>query len=318
MKTVRLVVTRTTHEAREVVSLELRDPLGNDLPPWEPGAHVDVRLPSGAIRQYSLCSDPDDLTSYRVAVLRVADGRGGSVEVHDTDLVGRELEISLPRNHFALTTTADEYLLIAGGIGVTPLLPMARALTRGGRPWTMVYGGRSRESMAYVDELTALGDRVDVVPEDERGVPDIATALKAAAAGTVVYCCGPEPMISAVRGLCADHLDGGELHVERFGATPATEPSSAAPADEITVELARSGHVLTVPADRSILDAVLEVLPGTRYSCHEGYCGACEVTVLAGEPDHRDDILTDEERADGTTMMICVSRAHSTSLTIDL
>jgi ferredoxin len=175
--------------------------------------------------------------------------------------------------------------------------------------------------MAYLGELTALGDRVDVVPEDERGIPDLEQALKAAPAGTAVYCCGPEAMLHAVQTLCDEHLADGELHVERFAAAePATAAvvASAELDGEISVELAASGQVLTVPPDRSILAAVLDVLPAARYSCSQGYCGACEVTVLEGTPDHRDDVLTDAERESGDTMMICVSRAKTAHLKIDL
>lgn len=321
IKTLGLIVTRITREARGVVSVELRDPDGADLPTWEPGAHIDLRLPSGVTRQYSLCSDPRDLSHYRVGVLRVADGRGGSREVHDTDLVGRRLEVAGPRNHFPLGLDAPEYLLIAGGIGVTPLLAMARELARRGSSWSMVYGGRSRSSMAYLGELTALGGRIDVVPEDERGIPDLMRPLKAAPAGTAVYCCGPEAMLHAVQSLFEEHLAEGELHIERFAtARPSTEAvvASSGSDEEIRVTLAASGRVLKVSPDRGILDAVLEVLPKARYSCRQGYCGACEVTVLAGTPDHRDDVLTDEERESGDTMMICVSRAKTSNLTIDL
>lgn len=313
----KLLVTRVTREAHDVVSVELRDPAGAQLPQWEPGAHIDVHLPSGLIRQYSLCSDPSDRTRYRVAVLRAAAGRGGSIEVHDTDLSGRILEIYGPRNHFALRG-AESYLLIAGGIGVTPILTMARELTRQHKPWSMVYGGRTRAGMAFVDELTALDGAIDVVPEDERGIPDLRTAIRDCRPGTAVYCCGPEPMLTATQALCSQHLPPGALHLERFAAAGTATPAHTAEDGEFEVELARSGQVLTVPADRTVLDAVLQVLPGTPYSCKEGYCGTCETAVLAGKPEHRDDVLDDDERDRGDTMMICVSRAKTPRLTLDL
>jgi ferredoxin len=176
--------------------------------------------------------------------------------------------------------------------------------------------------MAYLEELTELSERIEIVPEVERGIPDLATALAAAPAGTAVYCCGPEAMISATRKLCSDHLKDGELYIERFGAAKKVDDplpdSSTETGGEITVELVRSGLILQIPADRSILDVILKALPGTRYSCGEGYCGACEVKVLEGTPDHRDDILTDEERLTGDSMMICVSRAESPTLKLDL
>ncbi|HJT96324.1 MAG TPA: PDR/VanB family oxidoreductase [Mycobacterium sp.] len=312
----KLLITQITHQAHGVVAVELRDPQGAELPRWEPGAHIDLHLPSGLVRQYSLCSDPEDRAQYRVAVLRAPDSRGGSAEVHDTDLEGRMLEISGPRNHFALCE-AQDYLLIAGGIGVTPILAMARELTKRRRRWSMIYGGRARTSMAFTAELVELDGHVDVVPQDERGLPDLDTAIRACQPGTAVYCCGPEPMLQAVQSLCAQHLPAGALHIERFAAA-ATAGEARTEDHEFEVELARSGQVLTVPADRTVLDAVLDVLPGTPYSCREGYCGTCESAVLEGVPEHRDDVLTEDEQAAGDTMMICVSRSKSPRLVLDL
>ncbi|MGY4101498.1 PDR/VanB family oxidoreductase [Nocardia sp. R16R-3T] len=311
-----LLVTSIVSEAEGVASVELRHPQGGELPAWEPGAHIDMYLPSGVIRQYSLCSDPADRTRYRVAVLRVADGRGGSIEVHDTVLVGRELKVVGPRNHFPLRA-AENYLLIAGGIGVTPLLAMARQLTRQRQRWSMIYGGKSRRHMAFTAELAELGGPVDIVAQDERGLPDLAASIRACPPGTAVYCCGPEAMLQVVQSLCAEHLPSDALHIERFGTT-ADSATQTGDDQEIEVELARSGQVLTVPADRTVLDVVLEVQPGTPYSCKDGYCGTCEVAVLEGTPDHRDDVLTDAERESGETMMICVSRAKSLRLILDL
>lgn len=312
----KLLVARINQEAQDVVSVELRDPQGAELPRWEPGAHLDLHLPSGLIRQYSLCSDPEDRTLYRVAVLRAPDSRGGSAEVHDTDLVGRVLEIGGPRNHFALGQ-AENYLLIAGGIGVTPMLAMARELTKQRRPWSMLYGGRTRTSMAFTAELAALDGLVEIVPQDERGLLDLDAAIRGCRPGTAVYSCGPEPMLQAVQALCAEHLPPGALHIERFAASTADKPQTTED-HAFEVELARSGQVLTVPADRTVLDVVLDVLPGTPYSCREGYCGTCENAVLAGTPEHRDDVLSENEQASGETMMICISRAKSPRIVLDL
>ena len=313
----KLLVTQIHPEADGVVSVELRHPQGEQLPSWEPGAHIDLHLPSGLIRQYSLCSDPADQALYRVAVLRAQDGRGGSREVHDAGLTGRVLEISGPRNHFQLRD-AQKYLLIAGGIGVTPILAMARELSRRQKPWTLIYGGRSRANMAFVDELAALDGDLELVPQDERGLPNLDLAIRGCAPDTAVYCCGPEPMLAAVQTLCTSHLAPGALHVERFGAAPTAAETRTGADTEFEVELARSGRVVTVPADRTILDVVLDVLPGTAYSCREGYCGTCEVAVLEGTPEHRDDVLDDEERARGDTIMICISRSSCPRLTLDL
>ncbi|MUM18852.1 oxidoreductase [Mycobacterium sp. CBMA271] len=313
----KLLVTQINREAADVLSVELRHPQGEELPSWGPGAHIDMHLPSGLIRQYSLCSDPADSTLYRVAVLRAAEGRGGSREVHDSNLTGRLLEIGGPRNHFSLKD-AQRYLLIAGGIGVTPILAMARELTRRHKPWALIYGGRSRTSMAFVDELTALGGELELFPQDEHGIPDLDRVIGTCEPGTAVYCCGPEPMLTAVQALCTEHLASDALHVERFAAASTSAETLTDRDNEFEVELARSGQVLTVPADRTILDVVLGVLPGTAYSCREGVCGTCEVAVLHGTPDHRDDVLDDEERARGDTIMICISRANCLRLTLDL
>lgn len=314
----KLLVKRVAREAQDVASVELRDPQGAELPPWSPGAHIDLHLPSGLVRQYSLCSDPNDRTYYRIAVLRAPESRGGSAEVHDTALIGRVLEISSPKNHFALCE-AENYLLIAGGIGVTPLLAMAKELTAQRRRWSMIYGGRTRSSLAFVGELTELNGDLDIVPQDERGMPDLDTAVRACTPGTAVYCCGPEPMLQSIQGICAQHLPPGALHVERFAAAA---PASGGDADtrnqEFEVELARSARVLTVPAEQTVLDAVLDIMPDTPYSCREGYCGTCETAVLSGEPDHRDDVLSDDERTSGDTMMICVSRSKTPRLVLDL
>lgn len=313
----KLVATRVTDVAQGIVSVELRDPNGAELPPWQPGAHVDLHLPSGRVRQYSLCSDPEDRTHYRVAVLRAPNSRGGSAEVHDTVLEGRMLEISGPRNHFALCE-AKSYLLIAGGIGITPILAMATELTKLGRRWSMIYGGRTTTSMAFTTELAELGGDVDIVPQDERGLPDLDTAIRGCPPEIAVYCCGPEPMLQVVQALCVQHLPAGALHIERFTAAASATEAGTAQDHEFEVELARTGQVLTVPADRTVLDAVLHLLPAVPYSCREGFCGTCETTVLQGAPEHRDDVLTEVERANGDTMMICVSRAKSSRLVLDL
>ncbi|WP_349307392.1 PDR/VanB family oxidoreductase [Rhodococcus sp. IEGM 1307] len=312
-----MTVTRVSSEAEGILSLELRNSDGTEVLPWDPGSHIDLWLPSGLIRQYSLCSDPKDLTHYRISVLRVADGRGGSVEIHDGDLLGRELSVQGPRNHFPLIE-AKSYLLIAGGIGVTPLLAMARELDRRGQDWSMIYGGRSRGSMAYLDELSACEGDVEIVPQDERGIPDLARAIGDCPAGTAVYCCGPEPMLVAVQDKCAELLSPDSLHLEHFSADPAALSALDQVNAAFEVEMASTGEVLEIPPDRSILDVVLERLPGTPFSCKEGYCGTCETAVFEGTPDHRDTVLTPEERTGNETIMICVSRAESTRLRLDL
>lgn len=316
-----LLVEQVRLEATGVVSLTLADPDGGELPPWEPGAHIDLRLPSGTVRQYSLCGPPDDPRSYTVAVLREEHGRGGSVEVHDTALVGRTLRARGPRNHFALVE-AEHYLFLAGGIGVTPILAMVRRAAANGASWELHYGGRTRDTMAFTDELSAIGaGRVHVVPQDESGLLPVAGLVGAAPPGAAVYCCGPEGMVRAVTEACAATMPGA-LHIERFGAPPGTGPAGerAAPpgAAQFTVELRRTGLRLEVPPDRTLLDVVREAVPEVGFSCEEGYCGSCETRVLAGVPEHHDTVLSDAERERGDTMMICVGRSASELLSLDL
>jgi ferredoxin-NADP reductase len=304
--TLDLLVDRKEAVADGVVRLTLRAPGGEPLPPWEPGAHVDLLLPGG-VRQYSLCGRPEDTSAYQVAVLREADGRGGSAHVHDRLLAGHRVRVAGPRNHFALVD-AERYLFLAGGIGITPILPMLDRVARAGREWQLVYGGRTRASMAFTAELARHGDRVTFRPQDEHGLLDLPRLLAELRPGTAVYCCGPEPLLAAVEA-----LRPGDLHVERFTAKPDDGPRTA-----FEVELAGSGRVLPVPADRSILEVVEEAGVTVLSSCREGTCGTCETGVLGGTPDHRDSVLTEAERLESEVMMLCVSRACSPRLVLDL
>jgi ferredoxin-NADP reductase len=240
-------------------------------------------------------------------VLREPGGRGGSAYVHDTLLAGDRVRVDGPRNHFALVD-AERYLFIAGGIGITPILPMLARATTTGRDWQLVYGGRTRASMAFTEELSRHGDRVTFRPQDEHGLLDLPTLLAAAEPGTAVYCCGPEPLLAAVEALAP-----ADLHVERFTARLEEGPRTA-----FEVELAGSGRVLPVPADRSILEVVEEAGVPVLSSCREGTCGTCETGVLGGEPDHRDSVLTADERLENEVMMLCVSRACTPRLVLDL
>ena len=312
-----LLVHQATWAAEGVIVLHLVDPDGRRLAPWEPGAHLDLVLPSGLLRQYSLCGDLNDHRTYRIGVLLEANSRGGSREIHETAMVGKRVAARGPRNHFPLVD-ASEYLFLAGGIGVTPIIPMVQEAERRGTPWHLVYGGRSRRTMAFVDEIGArLDGTYDVVAEDEQGFPDFDALLQDLPAGTQVYCCGPSGMIEAVEKKCAQYLAPGMLHIERFGATPADGSDQQAGNGTFEVELARAGLTLTVPPEQSVLRTVLGAVPSFLYSCEEGYCGTCEALVLEGEPDHRDTVLTDEEKADHK-MMICVSRSKSSRLVLDI
>ena len=312
-----LVVSARSEEAAGVVSLTLRHPSGDPLPVWEPGAHVDLLLPGGLTRQYSLCGDPVDRAAWQVAVLREPAGRGGSSHVHDQLTEGAAVRVRGPRNHFALRA-ALRYLFIAGGIGITPVLPMLAAAEAAGADWTLLYGGRSRDSMAFLDRLAELdpGGRVRVAPQDETGLLDLASYLGEPAPDTLVYCCGPGPLLDAVEQQCGgSDWPSGTLHVERFTAR-AVDPDAVSESFELV--LRQSGLTLSVPSDRSILSAVQDAGVQVLYSCTEGTCGTCETEIVEGEADHRDSVLTAEEQAANETLMICVSRCRGSRLVLDL
>jgi ferredoxin-NADP reductase len=317
--TTALLVRQIRWEADGIVSIELAAPDGHALPEWEPGAHVDVFLESGLVRQYSLCGGAADRGRYRIAVLREPDGRGGSEELHRDLRVGSTLTIGKPRNLFRVPE-APGYLCIAGGVGVTPILSIAEGARDRGVPVRLVYGGRSATSMSFVDELLALVPEpmIDVVPQDERGMIDLEREVAALPDGWVICACGPSPMLEALEAVCESRGVRDRLVVERFGASEELEAQLAGAENRpVTVHLERSGQTVGVAADQSILDAVKDIAPVIS-SCTEGYCGTCETRVLRGTPEHRDTVLTDEERETGEIMMVCVSRATSDELTLDL
>jgi ferredoxin-NADP reductase len=306
-----LVVEKKELLADDVVLLTLRDPSGAELPAWTPGAHLDLVLTEDLVRQYSLCGDPGERSVYRVAVLREPAGRGGSAYVHDVVSEGDTVLVRGPRNRFALVD-APGYVFVAGGIGITPLVPMIAAAHAAGADWQLVHGGRSRASMAFTELAGRHPDRVALVPQDEAGLLDVAGIL-AAAAGRPVYCCGPEGLLAAVEAE-GERL-GVPVHVERFSARPGALDG---PDEAFEVELSGSGTVVAVPAGCSILDALEGAGIATLSSCREGTCGTCETGVLAGEPDHRDSLLTEEEQASNEVMMLCVSRSRSPRLVLEL
>ncbi|WP_250281726.1 MULTISPECIES: 2Fe-2S iron-sulfur cluster-binding protein [unclassified Frankia] len=306
-----LVVAGRGYVADDVVRLRLAAPDGAVLPAWRPGAHLELRLPSGRRRRYSLCGDPADRGVYQIAVRRVDGGGGGSVEVHDALPTGSRLAVGRPRNAFPFAGE-PRVLFVAGGIGITPILPMAREAARLGLDWRLVYSGRGRASLPFTDELRGFGGRVEILSGGERGAPDAAGLLRRAPAGAAVYACGPPPMLDGIQA-AFDASPASGLHVERFAPVP--PPWDGRPFE---LRLARSGRVLPVPADRSVLDVLAEAVPTVAYSCRRGFCGICRQRVLAGAVDHRDHRLTDTERADGA-MLVCVSRARAgESLVLDL
>jgi ferredoxin-NADP reductase len=312
-----MVVADKQAIARDVVALTLADPRGDSLPSWTPGAHLDLEITPGLVRQYSLCGPVDDDQSWTIAVLREERGRGGSRAVHDDLRKGSAVRVLAVRNKFPLEP-AERYLFIAGGIGITPIIPMLAAADEGQRPWRLYYGGRDRDSMAFAYQLaTRYGPNVLVFPEDECGLLDVDAILGSRPPDQHVYCCGPAGLLAAVEARFADaarHL----LHTERFSAVGPTEEQVAADGP-IEVTLCRSGKKVVVPADQSILDVLrdehgMDLVSG----CEQGICGTCETNVIEGTPDHRDEVLSPAERAENATMMICVSRSRDGALTLDL
>lgn len=314
-----LRVTRREDSADGVVTLTLTDPSGADLPEWTPGAHIDLVMTPELVRQYSLCGDTTNRSEWRVGVLLDPDSRGGSEFVHNKLHEGSTIRVRGPRNHFGLIS-APRYQFIAGGIGITPMLPMIAAADAVGADWQLLYGGRTRASMAYLDELARYGDRVTVCARDEHDIsPPFRTALETVLAeshpDTLVYCCGPEGLLTATEDGCKN-WPTDSLHIERFAAK-AVE-NTADTLESFEVECQRSGITLTVPLDKTIYDVAEEAGLDVLGSCMEGVCGTCECDVLQGDPDHRDSVLNDAEKAAGQSIMICVSRSRSPRLVLDL
>jgi len=303
-------------EAAGVLSLELAAEGGGELPPWNAGAHIDLHLPSGLIRQYSLCADPAERRHYRIAVRLEQSGCGGSREVHQSLLTGQTVTIGEPRNHFALQPES-RYLFVAAGIGITPLLSMAYSAEKQNADWTLLYGGRSRKSMAFTGELQRLGGgRVEILAKDEGRRLNLDAILATAEQGTTVYSCGPPALLDALSERFGQAGLAGCLRMERF--TPAAIKPANGEAGSFRLILARRGIELTVPAGCSILQTLREAGIDVPCSCEQGICGTCETRVLDGIPDHQDHLLSAREKQSNQSMMLCVSRALSESLTLDL
>jgi ferredoxin-NADP reductase len=285
--------------------------------PWEVGAHIDVRLPSGLVRQYSLCGASDDLGAYTVGVLHEVAGRGGSAEMHSL-AAGDRVEIHGPRNNFPLQP-ASGYTFVAGGIGITPIISMVRQADKAGLPWRLVYAARSDSAMAFKSELQErFAHRVTFMPEDTHGRINLAELFTKIDSGESIYACGPPPMLAAMEDAAAAMGCEGNLYLERFGKSETDRSTPRRDGGTFQVRLARSGEVVDVQPEQSIIDAVLPKRPDLPYSCLEGYCGTCEAKVTEGIPDHHDDFLSPTARATNRTMMICVGRAKSALLELDL
>jgi tetrachlorobenzoquinone reductase len=303
-------------EALDVMSLELRAVGGEQLPPFEPGAHLDVHLPNGLVRQYSLTNDCRERDRYMIGVARVADSRGGSSFVHSSIRAGAQVTVGGPINNFALDPRAERFLFIAGGIGVTPIMSMIRWCVANAKPWRLIYAARSRQRAAFYDQLYALAEsNAQFHFDDERGqVLDVAEALAGWNEGEWIYCCGPAPLMDSVKAL-TEHLPAGTVRFEWFSTPDDREPQES---NAFKVRLERTGIEFDVPEHKSILEVLEANGLEHPFSCREGLCGTCVTDVCSGEPDHRDYVLTDEERASGKLMTICCSRSKSRLLVLDL
>ena len=314
-----VVVSARSAVAQDICSYELRAPNGVELPAFTPGAHVRVDLGAGLNRTYSICSDPQDLSHYVIAVLKEPNGRGGSVAMHDRVQTGSTLRISRPVNHFPLSDEAPHHVLMAGGIGVTPLLAMARTLKRNGASYELHYASRSPERAAFADllESGALGSMVHTYFDSQPHKKlEIAQVLSASAPHSHVYVCGPSGFIEAVRSTAsALGWDTSRVHFELFAAPPVVR---AVAQGEFEVRLVKRGISLVVPPDKSVLDVLKTQGIPMDSSCEQGVCGVCVTRVVAGEPDHRDMFFTDAEHARNDCFTPCCSRSKSPVLVLDL
>jgi len=318
-------ITDVSAKAEGVVALELRPADGGALPPFTAGSHIDVELPvtdrqgQPLVRQYSLCNDPDEVHRYVIGVGRDINSRGGSAWVHDHAKLGDTLRISAPRNHFALVEGAEESVLVAGGIGITPLLAMARRLSALGRRWTLYYCARTPQRAAFLRELEALPGRV--VPVFD-GIPggkpiDLTSVVEATSQVAHLYCCGPVSLMVAFQ-TATSLRPPAHVHVEWFKPRQVVHDPPPGGDGAFQIMLARTGLKLSVPASKSVLDVLLEAGINVQHSCCDGVCGTCETKVLDGIPEHRDSVLFGEDAKTSTRMMVCVSRCAGTELVLDL
>lgn len=315
----KVIVSRLTQEAQDVLGLELRLRDGGDLPPFTAGAHVDLRLPGDICRQYSLANSPFERDRYVLGVGLAPASRGGSAFVHQRLKVGEEVDIGEPRALFGLASAATEHVFVAGGIGITPILSMIFWCEANALPWKLLYCVRTRARAAYAWTLARHSHRVQlhVDQEADGAKPDLTAWLGSALPGAHVYCCGPDGLMSAVEASASEaSIPKVMTHFERFAPPESKAPT--AQASGFTVVLHRSGRKINVRPEQSILDALEQAQVSIPFSCREGMCRSCEVPLLSGEADHRDFVLSDEERDANSCILPCVSRALSAELVIDL
>jgi ferredoxin-NADP reductase len=306
-------LTAIRYAARDTHLFEFRSADGAPLPPADAGAHVDLHLPNGMVRQYSLTHPDAAPKTYTLGIKRDPESRGGSRYIFDELKVGQLLEISVPRNNFPLLENAEHTVLIAGGIGITPIWSMAQRLRALKRSWQLCFSTRSRQDMAFLDILQAIPvARLHFDDEAAGGFMDIGSIVGEPQAGTHLYCCGPNSMLSAFEA-ATKAWPAEQVHVEYF-----TSKEAPALDGEFVVELARSKQQFSIPRGRSILDVLRDAGLDVTSSCEQGVCGACETAVISGAPDHRDSVLSDSERAANRSMMICCSGARSDRLVLDL
>ena len=312
-------VARKTTEAIDIASFELVAADGQSLPPFSAGSHVDVHVPGGAVRQYSLCNNPAESHRYQLGVLKDPNSRGGSKAMHETVQEGDTLTISEPRNHFALAHEAKRSLLFAGGIGVTPILCMAERLAAIGADFAMHYCGRSRDRMAFIDRIASapFADKVALHMDDGAAEQklDLAATLANPQPGVHLYVCGPKGFMDAVLNTArATGWPEAQLHFEFFAAEVVKSDSDG----NFDVKIASTGKVITVGKDQTVIAALAAAGVDVPISCEQGVCGTCLTRVLEGEPDHRDAYLTDDEKAANDQFLPCCSRAKSACLVLDL
>jgi ferredoxin-NADP reductase len=307
----RLRLHRITYAAAGINLYEFRSPDGAQLPPFGAGAHVDLHLPNGLTRQYSLCNPQDERGRYVVGVKKDANSRGGSRCVHDQLRVGMILPVGAPRNNFPLHEEAGHSVLLAGGIGITPIACMVARLREQGLSWELHYSARRRDEAAFLQQLGAQHVHLHIDEENGGALMDVEAIVRRADANAHLYCCGPAPMLDAFES-AASGRPPGQVHLERFS------PAKVAGGGAFFVELAQSGRRIFVDADESIADALRAQGIEVQTSCEQGICGTCETRVLAGRPDHRDELLSDGEKAANEVMMICCSRSKDEVLVLDL